>query len=250
MQFSKDKFLAGVQTIHLKSDDVPIYSAIKDDEVRAMLDEFVEYGKNPRFSDALDKICKNLVGVTMFKLMITKMIAKGKNMRIVSHNNQNDGSFYENHTVYINLSRYDKSKCDAGIESMQYYCINQEGKIENKLKSLAESIFHEFCHALHDVSETYIYKIVTICKSKGIDLVWGDDEELRTITCLDHDPICDHCFDLCQCLMTGDSFHPRYTHKSYKIGQRKQRECDMQQLLQQCLPLSKKFMDGWREYVI
>jgi hypothetical protein len=40
------------------------YKSIPDSEVRKKLDEFIDYGKNPRFSKALDEICDNLVGQT------------------------------------------------------------------------------------------------------------------------------------------------------------------------------------------
>jgi hypothetical protein len=36
--------------------------------------------------------------------------------------------------------------------------------------------------------------------------VWDHDEELRTITCFNNDPICDHCFDLCQSILKKTNF--------------------------------------------
>jgi hypothetical protein len=54
MQFNEAKFLENVQKIHLKPDELPIYSAIQDTEVRKKLGEFIDYGKALRFSAALD----------------------------------------------------------------------------------------------------------------------------------------------------------------------------------------------------
>jgi hypothetical protein len=44
------------------------------------------------------------------------------------------------------------------------------------------------------------------------DGVWTSDEELRTITCFNHDPICDHCSDFCQSILKNEKFLPRYSH--------------------------------------
>ncbi|GHU17818.1 hypothetical protein FACS189472_05240 [Alphaproteobacteria bacterium] len=248
MQFNELKFLTEVQRIHLNQEEIGIYKAIQKSDVRSKLNNFVDYGNNPRFSAALDAICENLVGRTIFELLITKMIAKGKKMRIVAHNNQNEGSSYDNYVVYINLSRYDKNKGDVGIESMQYYCVNADGKIEIKLKSLAESIFHEFCHALHEVSGTYTPKVEKKCRLVLAEDFWTNDEELRTICCLEHDPICDHCFDL---IMSGDSFRPRYGHGGFTKGERsEQDESEERKKIKKHLLLSQKFMDGWKEYVV
>jgi hypothetical protein len=50
MQLNEVKFLENVQKIHLKPGELPIYAAITDADVRVKLNEFIKYGRNPRFS--------------------------------------------------------------------------------------------------------------------------------------------------------------------------------------------------------
>jgi hypothetical protein len=77
---------------------------------------------------------------------------------------------------------------------------------------------------------------------------WRDDEELRTITCFNHDPICDHCFDLCRSILKKEKFFPRYSHGGHsgtsKLGVEKM------QKYANCISASQKFMDSWKEYMI
>jgi hypothetical protein len=246
-KFNEEKFLANVQKIHLKSEEVPIYSRISDSEVRKTLNEFVGHDNNPRFSAALDEICANIVGRTMFKLLMAKMKAAGTDkIKIISC--ETGGSGYEKLNVYINLNRYDEK--EVGFSSKRYYHIGEDGQIHTKLKSLSGSMFHEFCHALHDVSGTEKLDNILCEEGTNIAYAWDEDEELRTITCFEHDPICDHCFDFVQSNIKGVLFYPRYSHRSYKNNGNKLKEISKQEKLQRCFSASKKYMDGWLEYVI
>jgi hypothetical protein len=251
MIFYEAKFFEDVQKMHLKPDELPIYSAIPDSKVREKLSDFVDYGNHPRFAKMLDEICANLVGRTMFKLLITKMIVKdmiktrGK-IRILEYSD--DGSKYSpssrDFAVKINPIFYEEN--GVGISSRQYYCVNTN-KIEPKLKSLAGSMFHEFCHSLHDVSRTT--KRNAICLAGTMyKYIWGNDEELRTIACFNHDPICDHCFDFVQSNMKGEAFRPRYAHNIGYMDPLK--DVENRRELLRYLHLSQKYMDGWKEYVI
>jgi hypothetical protein len=246
--FNERKFLENVRTIHLNPAEFSVYDAISDAEVRGKLDAFIDYENNPRFSRALDEICANLVGRTMFKLLTTKMITRTvpKKMKLTEHSA--GGSYYENSVVYINLSLYEERKGETGVTTRQYYFADEKGEIKTKLKSLVGSIFHEFCHALHYISGTA--RKNTLCL-KGTYLydTWDTDEELRTITCFNHDPICDHCFDFYQSILKGIPFYPRYGHKGYRSANLSQ-DASKRKKLAQSLPSSQKFMDGWGEYMI
>ncbi|MDR1236081.1 MAG: hypothetical protein LBJ96_03665, partial [Holosporaceae bacterium] len=239
-QFNEIKFLENVQKIHLNPEELSIYSAIPDAEVREKLEEFVKYGKNPRFSAALDEICENIVGRTMFKVLITKLKNKKKIMHIEPHDE--DGSKYKKFIVYVNLSFYEEN--GTGVSLRKYFYLDEKGEIKTKLKSLAGSVFHEFCHGLHDISGTDVHGIKRICTMHKIDDAWRDDEELRTITCFNHDSICDHCFDFCQSFLKNEPFLPRYSHGGCR-GTAKPKE-----KYTNCISASQKFMDGWKEYML
>jgi hypothetical protein len=258
MIFDHLKFTNAVKSIHLKPNEILTYESIPDSEVRRRLDEFIDCGKNSRFSAALDEICKNLVGRTMFKVLMTKMEANGilrarSKIKIMEQDNKKKGSAYSE-TIFgvkINFDRYEPS--GVGIPEKQYYCLDKAGKIQTKLKSLVGSLFHEFCHALHDISGTHISKEKNVLCLKDTPLwkVWGNDEELRSITCFNNDPICDHSFDLCQSILKGESFLPRYAHNiGYKSIDLPTIDDQKRKKLLQFLPLSQKFMDGWKEYVL
>jgi hypothetical protein len=248
MNFNESKFLENVQKIHLKSNEISIYRAIADTAVRMKLDEFVDYGKNPRFSAALDEICANIVGRTMFKLLMTKMSVHKQTMRILEHTVEKYGSYYSKNTVYINLNRYEAD--GSGKTHRQYYGATEEGKIFPKLKSMAGSIFHEFCHALHHISRTNMERrIYEICISVELRKVWGEDEEFRTINCHKHDPICDHCFDLCQSILKKETSLPRCSHNiGYRSGNAA-KDTENREKLRQHFIEYKDLMEGWREYI-
>jgi hypothetical protein len=240
MQFNEIKFSENVQKIHLNPGKFSTYSAIPDAKVREKLEEFVKYGKNPRFSVALDEICENIVGRTMFKLLITKLQVEKELMYIKPY--VEDGSKYKKPVIYVNLSFYEEN--GTGIPSRKYFYIDEKGEIKTKLKSLTGSVFHEFCHGLHDVSKTKKSHNILCLKKTDFEGTWGNDEELRTITCFEHDPICDHCFDLCQSILKNEKFLPRYSHGGCR-GTAKPKEKYIN-----CISASQKFMDGWKEYML
>jgi hypothetical protein len=146
----------------------------------------------------------------------------------------------------VNLSFYDAF--GIGISNRQYCYIDEKHQIDTKLKSLAGSIFHEFCHGLHHVSVTHIPEEENVWCLDGTPLgyVWNKDEELRTITCFNNDPICDHCFDFYQSILKKCTFYPRYSHG----GRHEKDDSEKRNNLLLHLPQSQKYMDGWKEYVI
>jgi hypothetical protein len=80
--------------------------------------------------------------------------------------------------------------------------------------------------------------------------IWGNDEELRTITCFNGDPICDHCFDLVQSIMKKEPFRPRYAHNK---GYRKNnipKDTKNRKKLRKSLSVFQKYMDGCKAYAI
>jgi hypothetical protein len=205
----------------------------------------VDYGKNPRFSKALNEICENLVGRTMFKVLMTKMILRHKTMRICEHHSLLHGSSYKDNAVYINLSFYNAS--GTGIADRQYYYVDKGNQIKTKLKSLAGSVFHEFCHGLHDIGgTTKPDNIYIFCASDELRRIWSEDKELCTIACCNSDPICDHCFDFYQSILNKCLFYPRYAHKSWTGGE----DSVLRSNLLRYLPQSQKYMDGWKEYIV
>jgi hypothetical protein len=173
-------------------------------------------------------------------VLITKLQVEKELMSITPYTG--NGSRYEEYRVYINLSLYEEN--GTGISSRKYLYIDEKGEIKTKLKSLTGSIFHEFCHGLHDVSGTDVFGIETICTMHKILGAWSNDEELRTITCFNHDPLCDHCFDLCQSISKNEKFLPRYSHGGCR-GTAK-----LDEKYTNCISASQKFMDSWKEYML
>jgi glutaredoxin-related protein len=268
MNFNEVKFLENVQRIHLKLDEISIYEAIADADVRAKLNDFVGYDTNPRFSvantrfsAALDEICANIVGRTMFKVLMTKMIssdmlkARGK-IEIKEQDEKPKGSrfSFEEWAVKINSDFYELD--GTGISNRRYYGISQNGKVRTKLKSMAGSMFHEFCHALHHISGTKMdHDVYNLCVSAELKEVWKRDEELRTICCVRDavyglmDPICDHCFDLVQSILKNKPFLPRCSHNiGYRSGRAVEDTENREKLLQHFLKY-KILLEGYLEYV-
>jgi hypothetical protein len=60
MSFNKDAFLEDAKNVHLKEGDT-----LPDIDVRREIDRFIDYDRS-LFSKALDEVCSNIVGNTMF----------------------------------------------------------------------------------------------------------------------------------------------------------------------------------------
>ncbi|MDR2664087.1 MAG: hypothetical protein LBB14_00965, partial [Puniceicoccales bacterium] len=142
-----------------------------------------------------------------------------------------------------------------GVSARQYYYVDKDGEIVPKPKTLAGTIFHEFCHALHDIERTG--EISEGNRLAGTNAIlaytWGNDEELRTIAgCTlgpKYDPLCDHCYDLCICLDRGLTFYPRYSHEGHDSASGDREEAGKRRKLQAHFSESQKIMGGWRDYV-
>jgi hypothetical protein len=186
------------------------------------------------FNKALNEICNNVVGNTLFRLLLIKMNGSRK-IHLVNYNE--DGSRFSNRdfAVKVNLSFYNYE--GVGIPSRQYYCLNQDGTVSTKLKSLVGSIFHEFCHALHYVSGA-------TADDTEDGSIWNNKEELRTITGhmfeKPYDPICDHVFDYS---LNGEQFCPRYGHIGWETGYDKNPPVLATNLINQ-----RQYLCGWKKY--
>ncbi|MDR1907997.1 MAG: hypothetical protein LBQ43_04030 [Holosporales bacterium] len=236
--FNTNMFIKDVMQVHLSSNELQKFESIKG--VRERLREFIDYD-SALFTHALDEICRNTVGVTLFRLFLTKRAPGAPKIKIENIGPaqqeeygepfaEQEGSSYENNVVRINLNLYDSS--GKGIPERQYYFVEKNGKIIRKGKSMPGSIFHEFVHALHEIEDKAQYK------KNGDDEFcdyWTDKEELRTISgYMDrniYDPICDNCFYLCNSITKGIQFHPRISHMGFALG--KTNETDKSKELEQ-----------------
>jgi hypothetical protein len=223
MNFNKELFLENTRNIHLINTNT-----IPDYEVREKLNTFVDYEGNPRISTALGEICTNVVGRTMFKILMSTL-PPGQKIRITNIGPmealnpliKQNGSSYLNYELEINLNLYDRF--GIGVPERQYYCLDKDD-ITIKRKSIAGSIFHEFTHCLHHVEDRERYNSYVEVKLSGL---WSNKEELRTIagyvdadayvstdTC---DPICDNCY----CLYGApriERYYPRLGHIGFIQG--------------------------------
>jgi hypothetical protein len=198
--FNNEAFLEDVKKVHLKVDDtlsgIPLQGFTDDDK--------------SLISKALDDICNNIVGNTMFMLLMTKK-PPGQRLRIIDIGPEEatkplvmqEGSSYRNGEVEINSNAYDQS--GIGASDKQYYHVDERSNIIKGLKSLSGSIFHEFTHCLHDIEDSTRY--FTYFHSPLPDgNYWYNKEERRTISGYieadayeaedTYDPICDNCFHL------------------------------------------------------
>jgi hypothetical protein len=230
--FARTLFLNDVKNIHLKPEELPKFESVQETDVRDKLDEFLEYD-TALFSKALDDVCNNFVGNTMFRLMMIKLPV-GQKVKIIDIGpsekdyalTKQDGSSYGAYEVWINLNIYDNS--GVGISQRQYYCVDAKGQIVLKLKSMAGSLFHEFTHCLHHVEDTEKYAIYSKRESLLKDNPWRTKEERRTIsgytekdeyTLTDvYDPICDNCFSFCDAMGSNTPYLPRAGHEGYVRG--------------------------------
>jgi hypothetical protein len=217
MNFNTQLSIEDVRKVHLSN-----LNTIPDDEVREKLNTFVDYEGNPRFSTALGEICTNVVGRTMFKILMLKK-PSGKKLKIIDIGPREakkcliyqKGSSYENCEVYINLNVYDSY--GVGMPERQYYCVD-EGDLSIKRKSIAESLFHEVTHCLHYVEDEEKY---ITCYNARLSELWSDKEELRTISGYiepdTYDPICDNCYCLYSAPRT-EKYYPRLGHIGFIQG--------------------------------
>jgi hypothetical protein len=230
-----------------------------DTNILSKLDSIIDgsdldYGDRSQslLTDALANICDNPVGNTMFRILLTKL-PPGQRIKIINlaanDATKDQGSRYSHttHTVKINLNMYHDD--GSGIQGRQYYGIDENGNIIHKPKSLAGSLFHEFTHCLHHVSNSKKYMLDIDKKSlpKGIlRNTWTNKEERRTISgYIDseiYDPICDHMFDYHQSIMKKEPFCPRYSHLGYD-SHRQKKDKNNREKLQKCLQFDKKLMN-------
>lgn len=251
--FREELFFEDAEKLHLTFDESWVYSQIPDCEVRERLGEILAY--DSIFSAVLDEICSNVVGRTLFRLLSTKaaMAGKEQNLRLV-HRDCN-GSYYSRRdfAVLTNRSLFD----GAGLarDGSCYYCLEEEGKIGTKPATLTATLFHEFCHALHDLEKISEITVTgELHRSNSVlARTWDNAEELRTITgCIygvAQDPICDHCLDLNLSLARGEPFHPRYSHKGFDADTLPREEEMGRRELLSYLSESRKILDGWKRYV-
>jgi hypothetical protein len=237
--FNREAFLEDVKRIHSLTDE------LVNIDVRRELDNFIDYDEL-LFSKALDDICNNVVGKTMFMLLIAKK-SPGMSLRIIDIGPEQSrtkallvnqkGSSYGGYDVWINLNLYDRN--GIGIPERQYYCIDEGGNVTLKPKSLAASIFHEFVHCLHDVEDWRMYDRE---RHSPVPEPWTNEEERRTISgYIDpgiFDPICDNCFHLYDSVVSERPYLPRIGHCDYRSDTlpkaEQKRRNKLQQLCNSC----------------
>ncbi|MDR3117056.1 MAG: hypothetical protein LBT98_00550 [Puniceicoccales bacterium] len=251
--FREELFFEDAEKLHLTFDESWVYSQIPDGEVRERLGEILAY--DSAFSAVLDEICSNVVGRTLFRLLSTKAAMAGKGQRLrLANRGDIAGSYYSRRdfAVLTNCGLFD----GAGLarDGSCYYCLAEEGGIGSKPATFTATLFHEFCHALHDLEKI---SEITVAgelhrSNRILGRTWDNAEELRTITgCIygvAQDPICDHCLDLNLALARGLPFLPRYSHKGFDAKTPPRDEEMGRRELLSYLSESRKILDGWKRY--
>jgi hypothetical protein len=187
---------------------------------------------------------------------MAKMDATGKSRKLSLVNYRSSRNEYDPADFSVAIDRSLFEETGDGVTARQYYYIDENGVVTLKPKTLVGTLFHEFCHALHDVERigemterNQLYGTNTI-----LAWTWGEDEELRTITGytlgVNYDPVCDHCFDLCHCLLHRRNFYPRYSHDGYDASSAVHEEEGKRRKLLAHFSESRKIMEGWKDYVL
>jgi hypothetical protein len=70
MNFNKELFIEDVKKTHLNKEEITRFD--KGNNIREELDSIIDYDK-VLFSKALDDICNNSIGNTMFRLLLVKV---------------------------------------------------------------------------------------------------------------------------------------------------------------------------------
>jgi hypothetical protein len=251
--FREDDFLRDAEALHLTFGDTLVYSNFPDCDVRRRLDEFV--ASDDAFAPVLDALCSNVVGRTLFRMVATKSAVHRGGQRIGLHSCDVGNSLYsrKDFAVLTNLEQFDGT--GRGIGAHRYYQVDENGEISTKEITLAGVLFHEFCHALHDIENiTEITERGELHRSNPIlGFTWDNAEELRTITgCIygvAQDPLCDHCFELGLAIGEGRPFFPRYSHRGHSPDTPPLEEEAELRKLKAHLSESRKIMDGWKRYI-
>lgn len=253
--FNETKFFEEAEKIHLTFDESWAYSFIPDAEVRQRLDEILDY--DPIFAPVLDRICLSVVGRTLFRFLSTKtkMRRKGEKIRLINQRNGED-SYYSRPDFAVITTRELFDENWVIQDGSMHYCLNEKGEIDTKEMTLADILFHEFCHALHDIeSNGEILQAGELHRSNPIlGEVWSNAEELRTITgCIygvSYDPVCDHCFDVCECCIQKKEFFPRYSHYGFSPEASPLDEDMRRRKLLSYYPESENVMVGWKNFLL
>jgi hypothetical protein len=259
--FNTTAFLGDAQVGHLK-----VGETLANADVRWRLDAFIDY-KGSLFSRALDEICKNVVGNTMFRLLEAKKLP-GTRFSIVDIGPEQarskkplidqTGSQCFWHGIKINPNVYGKD--GIGIPGRQYYCVDENGVIALKLKSIPASMFHEFVHCLHYTENPAMCEAYCDEKSLSVGDLWDSKEERRTISGYikadayepvnTFDPICDNCYYLYDSIINGKRYMPRIGHCGYWSNDANQDEdCRKQLSAYLRTPESRAIIANYKKYM-
>ncbi|MDR1234401.1 MAG: hypothetical protein LBJ92_04660 [Holosporales bacterium] len=222
-EFNTKLFLEQAESLHLKDSAVLTqYKSIT--KVREEIDAFVKH--EPIFDKYLDKICGNVVGNTMLKMLAAH--AKAKHLPAIRIVRSVDKDKYvpSTRTVHINFDLYDT----GGISKRMLCGVGENMSFTQISGTLTAFLFHELCHAFHHISGRL--NLMDIECSRTLEFVysgantkrlWSCDEELYNITGyhrdvgpLVHDPICCNMFDMWQSLKAGKKVEQRVFHVDYE----------------------------------
>jgi hypothetical protein len=252
MSFNTTAFLDDAKRVHLRSySEVSEFGSIPYTSVRSRLTEITLDGftddEEELVSKALDDICSNVVGNTMFRLLMAKKLPDELTItnigpeQTLTGNSLLDqkGSSYLDYGVRVNPNVYDKN--GIGIPERQYYCADESGGIALKPKSISASMFHEFTHCLHEVESRRRYRVYRAPKSLPRGNPWHTKEERRTISGYieadayvrsnTFDPICDNCFHMYDSIVHGKPYIPRIGHCGYQANRSQEDEDDLRDKL-------------------
>lgn len=242
-EFNSKLFIEQAENMHLKDSKVlEQYKSITD--IRTEINSYIKH--NSVFDKYLDEICENTVGNTMLKLLVANVKAKPTaeqkliNLVQVSGEAAQDQYVPSTHTVHINFDLYN----ERGINKHRLCGADMSKNLVSTTGTLSEFLFHELCHAFHDISgvlkPTSLDKSITLShvySSISTKHLWSNDEEAYNITGRSHDgvslsfdPISCNMFDMWNSLKMEKSIVQRVFHCSWSQYQKIVKICSFDSL--------------------
>jgi hypothetical protein len=221
-------FKVAASDLHIiSSEERKVYNRICHSDILDLVQDqrIIKYD-NPMVYDALIEISENPVGAELLRLIATKIEYKEINPISICQG-ENNVFLRQLMKIHINFDFYTED-LDHRNRRYVFAGLDQNMRIRPKFINLADTIFHELCHALHALENTAeIHKTTNTLGAlveagfytDVIRHLYTNDEEYRTISgiymrdgILYRDLISCYGYDQYKSMITGEEFLARILH--------------------------------------